>query len=89
VSGYQKSPCFYSASLLAESGSFSPSAGEPPQVLAAWQEAGLPISVRPISPASELDLCLAHGAAYVHGVLAGSIPNGFGNTSPEVARSLP
>jgi acetoin utilization deacetylase AcuC-like enzyme len=82
-------PVFYSASLLAESGSFSPSAGKPTHVLAAWQAAELPISVQPFAPASELDLCLAHGAAYVHSVLAGSIPNGFGNTSPEVARSLP
>jgi acetoin utilization deacetylase AcuC-like enzyme len=85
----QNIPVFYSASMLAESGSFSPSAGKPAHVLAAWREAGLPISVRPIAPASEIDLCLAHDAAYVRGVLNGSIPNGFGNTSPEVVRSLP
>jgi acetoin utilization deacetylase AcuC-like enzyme len=82
-------PVFYSAAMLAEPGSFSPSAGKPAHVLAAWQKAGLPIAVHPIAPASEPDLCLAHDAAYVRGVLSGSILNGFGNTSPQVARSLP
>lgn len=82
-------PVFYSASMLAESGSFSPSASKPAHVLAAWASAGLPISVQPVAPASELDLGLAHDASYVHGVLTGAIPNGFGNTSPAVARSLP
>jgi acetoin utilization deacetylase AcuC-like enzyme len=58
-------------------------------VLAAWKKAGLPIAVHPFAPASELDLCLAHDAVYVRGILEGMLPNGFGNTSAEVARSLP
>lgn len=36
-----------------------------------------------------MDLCLAHDPVYVRGVLDGKLPNGFDNTSPEVARSLP
>jgi acetoin utilization deacetylase AcuC-like enzyme len=82
-------PVFYSEHMLAESGSFSPSAGKPRHVLAAWQKAGLPIAEHPIAPASKLDFCLAHDPAYVHGVLGGKVPNGFGNTSRDVARSLP
>ncbi len=82
-------PVFYSEHLLADAQSFSPSAAKPRQVLSAWQHAGLPISVHPITPASPMDLCLAHDPRFVHGVLNGTIPNGFGNTLPAVARSLP
>ena len=80
---------FYSDHVLADADSFSPSAGKPRHVLAAWQRAGLPITVRPVIPASEIDLCLAHDPGYVRGVLEGKLPNGFNNTSLEVARSLP
>jgi acetoin utilization deacetylase AcuC-like enzyme len=45
--------------------------------------------VQPIEPASELDLCLAHDPVFVHGVLNGELPNGFGNQKSDVARSLP
>jgi hypothetical protein len=38
-------PVFYSEHMLAETGSFSPSAGKPPHVLDAWHKAGLPIAV--------------------------------------------
>jgi len=82
--GLHSIPVFYSEHMLAETHSFSPSAGKPRHVLAAWQKAGLPISVQPFAPASDLDLCLAHDAIYVRGVLEGTLPNGFGNTSPEV-----
>jgi acetoin utilization deacetylase AcuC-like enzyme len=82
-------PVYYSERLLADADSFSPSAGKPRQVLAAWQEAGLPIAVQPITPAAELDICLAHDPIYVHGVLTGTLPNGFGNQRTDVARSLP
>ncbi len=79
----------YATSGWPISGSFGPSAGEPEHLRPAWQEAGLPISVQPIAPPSELDLGLARDAAYVRGILTGDIPNGFGNKLPEVARSLP
>jgi acetoin utilization deacetylase AcuC-like enzyme len=87
--GLQSIPVFYSEHMLAEAGSFSPSAGKPRHVLAAWQKAALPITVYPVIPASEMDLCLGHDPAYVRGVLDGKLPNGFDNTLPEVARSLP
>lgn len=87
--GLHSIPVFYSEHLLAESGSFSPSAGKPRHVVSAWKHAGLPITVSDISPASEMDLRLAHDPAYVRGVLGGKVSNGFGNTSRDVARSLP
>jgi acetoin utilization deacetylase AcuC-like enzyme len=82
-------PVFYSESMLAETGSFSPSAGKPRHVLAAWQKAGLPLAAHDFAPASELDLCLAHDPVYVRGILGCTLPNGFGNHSPQVAGSLP
>src|ERR1019366_3813534 len=85
----QSIPVFYLEHLLAETSSFSPSASKPRHVLAAWRQAGLPIAVHPFAPASELDLCLAHDPVYVRGVLDGTLPNGFGDTSREDARSLP
>jgi len=87
--GLQRIPVFYSEHMLAETGSFSPSAGKPRYVLTAWQAAALPITLRSVTRASEKDICLAHDPVYVRGVLNGKLPNGFGSTSPEVARSLP
>lgn len=82
-------PVFYCEQLLADSQSFSPSAGKPRQVMANWQAAGLPISLRPFSPVMVDDLNLSHDPGYVRGVLDLQVPNGFGNELPEVAQSLP
>ncbi len=82
-------PVFYCEQLLANSQSFSPSAGKPRQVVANWQAAGLPISLQPFSPAMVDDLSLSHDPRYVRGVLDLQLPNGFGNELPEVAQSLP
>jgi acetoin utilization deacetylase AcuC-like enzyme len=87
--GLQRIPVFYSEHMLATAGSFSPSASKPRHVLAAWQAAGLPITLRSFTPASAKDIRLAHDPVYVRGVLNGKHPNGFDNTSAEVARSLP
>ena len=88
-SGLAAIPVYYSEHLLADADSFSPSAAKPRPVVAAWHEANLPIARQTFSPAEEIDLCLAHDPAYVHGVLTGVLPNGFGNTRTDVARSLP
>jgi acetoin utilization deacetylase AcuC-like enzyme len=82
-------PVYYSDHMLADADSFSPSAGKPRPVIAAWQEANLPIALHDFAPAEEIDFCLAHDPGYVHGVLTGALPNGFGNTRADVARSLP
>ncbi len=82
-------PVFYTAAMLAKPNSFSPSAQKPEHVLTAWQAAGLPLAVNGVIAATENDLCLAHDAAFVRGVLDQTVENGFGDTSPDVAASLP
>ena len=82
-------PVCYDERLCADSASFSPSAGKPRPVFAAWRTAGLPLAQRPVTPASEAELALAHDPAYVRAVLAGRAANGFGNHSTGVAQSLP
>lgn len=72
--------------------SYSPSAGKPAQVVADWLSIpAIADHIEVISnfnPATELDLIAAHDAQYVMGVLEGATANGFGNTNPDVARSL-
>ena len=80
---------FFSDACVAESGSFSPSAGKPGLVVAAWQAAGLPIALHAVEPVTAADLCAVHDAAFVQGVLAGRVHSGFGNRRADVARSLP
>lgn len=82
-------PVFYSNKLLADSGSFSPSAGKPRYVVESWQTAKLPIEVRAIEPATVEDFRLAHDDGFVTSVLECTALNGFGNKLPDVARSLP
>jgi acetoin utilization deacetylase AcuC-like enzyme len=82
-------PVFYSEEMLADADSFSPSAGKPSHVVAAWLDAGLPIRIESYRPASVDELCLSHHPGYVSGVLAREVPNGFGNRRSDVARSLP
>jgi acetoin utilization deacetylase AcuC-like enzyme len=82
-------PVCYSERMLAETASFSPSAGKPRHVLAAWQREQLPMSLHVAQPVEPIDLHLAHDPAYVSGILTGTVANGFGNKSPAVARSLP
>ena len=80
---------FYVEAMTANIASFSPSAAKPPLVVAAWLETGLPIRLERVEPVTAADITLAHDAAYVHGVLDGTLPNGFADCSPEIARSLP
>lgn len=83
-------PVFYRPEMVALGASrVSPSAGKPAEVVADWHLAGLPIEVCDFEPADRATLGLAHDEAYVRGVLDGTIVNGFGNRSPQVAASLP
>ncbi|MBU6272467.1 MAG: histone deacetylase [Betaproteobacteria bacterium] len=81
-------PVFYSDHMVAESGGFSPSAAKPAQVMAEWQRLAFPIEVFSPRPVSIEELSAAHEPAFVQGVLAGTIKNGFGNKSEAVASSL-
>lgn len=82
-------PVFFSHTMVAKVVSFSPSAEKPIEVVRAWQRLGLAISLREPEPATVAQICMAHERAYVEGVLACQIDNGFGDRSPAVAYSLP
>jgi len=81
-------PVYYTPRMVADSGSFSPSAGKPAQVVAAWLERGLAIELCEPTPVTVDQLARAHDRAHVEAILACRKPNGFGNTSPEVAATL-
>jgi acetoin utilization deacetylase AcuC-like enzyme len=87
--GRMSLPVFFTPRMVAESGSFSPSAAKPAQVVASWRERGLPIEILEPAPVTIDQLARAHAYIHVEAILAGRTPNGFGNTSPEVAASLP
>jgi acetoin utilization deacetylase AcuC-like enzyme len=82
-------PVFFAPEMLADSGSYSPSASKPGAVVRRWLERGLPIRVEAPTPVDAETIALAHDAGFVRDVLALRRDNGFGNRSPEVARSLP
>jgi acetoin utilization deacetylase AcuC-like enzyme len=81
-------PVYYTPRMVADSASFSPSAAKPAQVVAAWQERGLPIEIIEPVPVTVEQLARAHDLGHVERILAGRAPNGFGNSSPEVAATL-
>ncbi len=78
---------FYREEMIAESGSYSPSAEKPKAVVDDWLEHALPIEICDYSAVSIEDLKLAHSPDYVEGVFSGRIANGHGNTSSELAES--
>ncbi|MEO8704680.1 MAG: hypothetical protein ABI867_31785 [Kofleriaceae bacterium] len=81
-------PVLYSPKMVADSGSMSPSAAKPAAVIADWIARELSIEIIEPDPVSVDDLARVHSRAYVEAVLASREPNGFGNTSPEVAATL-
>lgn len=79
---------FFSPEMVADSGSYSPSAGKPAKAVRAWLDAGFPLDIHAPHPVSTEQLYRVHERKRVDGVLNGKLANGFGNRSPEVARSL-
>lgn len=82
-------PVFYRDEMVARFKNFSPSAGKPSEVMASWNKLSIPLGIVKPTRATEVDLCLAHDEKYVHDILSCSINNGFGNSLPGVAASLP
>ena len=82
-------PVYFTEKMVASIESFSPSAGKPRQVVDSWLKLGVPIRIVEPSPVTVDQLCLAHDREYVEGVLGLKIANGFGNTSKELAGTLP
>ncbi len=83
-----KLPVYYTPRMVADTASFSPSAAKPAQVVAAWQERGLAIEVVEPVPVTIEQLVRAHDRDHVEQILACRAPNGFGDTSPEIAATL-
>ncbi|MGH8261950.1 MAG: histone deacetylase [Steroidobacterales bacterium] len=82
-------PVVFSDAAVAETDSFSPSAGKPRAVVAAWQALDLPIELQSIVPVTVEELHAAHDPKFVDNILSCRTENGFGNRSADVARSLP
>jgi acetoin utilization deacetylase AcuC-like enzyme len=84
-------PVFFRSEQNVESNnSYSPSAGKPKQALADWvKKFPSQIEVRSFEPVTRDTLCLAHDPAYIDGLLACELPNGFNNHNPDVAASIP
>lgn len=82
-------PVAYDERMVVQVESFSPSAAKPRAVVAEWMATGIPISVITPTPVKRDQFALAHDPEYVDGILGARIRNGFGNTSPELAASLP
>lgn len=86
----QPIPVLYAPEMVAPSTcTLSPSSGKPALVVERWRASGLPIRVERPRPASEAELSLAHEPRFVREVLACRARNGFGDTDPAVAASLP
>lgn len=81
-------PVFYTPKMVADSGSMSPSAAKPAQVVAHWLACGFPIDVIEPAPVTIDELARVHDRAWAEDVLACRATNGFGNRSPEVAATL-
>jgi len=82
-------PVLFSRAAVADNDSFSPSAGKPKAVVAAWQALDLPIELQAIVPVTVDELQGAHDLQFVENILSCRTENGFGNRSADVARSLP
>ena len=82
-------PVFYSPAMVANSESFSPSAGKPALAVESWQCLGLPLEFHTPHPISVEQCGVAHDPDFVADVLSCRRANGFGNTSPAVAAALP
>jgi acetoin utilization deacetylase AcuC-like enzyme len=74
--------------MVADSKSSSPSAAKPAKVVESWQRQ-FPIEIIEPWPVTVDDFVRAHDRKFVESILASELDNGFGNTSPEVAKSLP
>ncbi len=69
--------------------SSSPSAGKPSQLLAYWQELGLPLEIVQPKPLSAEEISSAHDPDYVKKILSCQRANGVSNLLESVAKSLP
>ena len=74
-------PVFYTAAMVADAGSFSPSTAKPAAVVNSWKMLGLPLKVIEPHPVTSDEIARAHDPVLVDGVLARRLHIGFGNCS--------
>ncbi|HEY1099335.1 MAG TPA: hypothetical protein VGF99_10410 [Myxococcota bacterium] len=80
----------FSGDMVADTGRvLSPSAHKPQVIAEALTAGGWPIEFIAPQPTAVDDFCRVHDARFVEDVLQMKRANGFGSTSPSVARSLP
>ena len=80
---------FYRPEQVANTASVSRSALKPQLVIEDWAlQADIQFEVVSFEPLTAEDFHVAHHPYFVKGVLGGHLANGFGNTDPEVAKSL-
>lgn len=79
---------FYTPKMVADSLSASPSAAKPVKVVESWKRQ-FNIEIVEPAPVTVDELSRAHDPIFVKDILNCVELNGFGNTSPEVAASLP
>ena len=82
-------PVFFCEDMLSDPSSFSPSACKPKLALESWRQLGIPLDLQVPTPVTIADLERAHASEFVQGVLALSLPNGFGGFDQSVANSMP
>jgi acetoin utilization deacetylase AcuC-like enzyme len=82
-------PVFYTPGMVADAGSYSPSAAKPGEAVHSWRMLGLPLDILAPLPVSPEQFGLAHDPGFVADILAGRRKNGFGNTLPAVTAALP
>jgi acetoin utilization deacetylase AcuC-like enzyme len=81
-------PVFFTPLMVADSRCASPSAAKPAKVVESWK-AKFPIEILEPTPVTALELSAVHDPKFVADILAGTLENGFGNMSPQIAASLP
>jgi len=85
-----KLPTFYRPEMAVKSVRLpSPSAKKPAEFIRHLETRGYALDIKSFEPATQDDLSTAHNVHYVSRVLSCEEPNGFGETSREVAESLP
>lgn len=80
---------YYSPTMLGPPQEHSPSAHKPRRVVESWLAMAPDLELIEPPPVTVEQLCLAHDPEFVTGVISGRRQNGFGNTSRELAASLP
>lgn len=71
MAGATPTPVFYTPAMVADSESFSPSAGKPALVIESWQRLGLPLQMHTPLPLSAEQFSVAHDPAFVADILGG------------------